>query len=364
MTEKPITQIPDPSGDPQRVRDAIVIGGGAAGLSAALTLARARRDVIVIDAGEPRNSPALGVHGFLSRDGIAPSELTRLGRDEVRSYGVTVVRGTVTTTRRSSEASVPTFTVTMVDEDDRGAAFTARRLVIATGLTDELPPVPGLAARWGRDVVHCPYCHGWEIRDLAIGVLGTSAFSPQQALLFRQWSSAVTLFTDRMPALESEQSEQLAARDIAVVDGPVAGLRVEDDRLTGVSLQSGRTAPIDALAVATTVHSNADALAGLGLVAVDHPSGLGALVPNDPVTGATTVPGVWVAGNVGDMRMHVVTAAASGVSVGAAVNADLIAEETAAAVQARRPAFGVRAEQANAGTVLGDRRHGLEGALR
>jgi thioredoxin reductase len=161
--------------------DVVVIGGGAAGLSGALTLARARRSVLVVDAGSPRNAPAEGVHGFLTRDGITPAELVAIGRQEVARYGAEVVVGEAVAARREGDG----FEVTLGD----GTSVGARRLLVTTGLVDELPDVAGVRERWGKDVVHCPYCHGWEVRDQAIGVLGTSARAAHQALLFRQWSN-------------------------------------------------------------------------------------------------------------------------------------------------------------------------------
>ncbi|MFL6056110.1 MAG: NAD(P)/FAD-dependent oxidoreductase, partial [Actinoallomurus sp.] len=163
--------------------DEVVVGGGAAGLSGALTLARSRRSVVVIDAGSPRNAPAAGVHGFLSRDGIPPAELLERGRAEVCGYGGQVVPGEVDAVAREENG----FSVALTD----GRVVRARRLLVATGAVDELPDIPGLHARWGRDVVHCPYCHGWEVRDQAIGVLATGPLSVHQALLFRQLSSDV-----------------------------------------------------------------------------------------------------------------------------------------------------------------------------
>ncbi|MDT7640091.1 MAG: hypothetical protein QOC83_4379, partial [Pseudonocardiales bacterium] len=155
--------------------DVIVIGGGAAGLSAALTLARARRSVLVLDGGEPRNAPAAGVHGFLSRDGIAPADLIRLGTAEVTRYGGRILAASVTSARPDGSG----FAVRTGD----GRRFAARRLLLCTGLVDELPDIPGLRQRWGRDVLHCPHCHGWEVRDQPIGVLGTGPHAVRQALL-------------------------------------------------------------------------------------------------------------------------------------------------------------------------------------
>src|SRR6478609_7501334 len=146
--------------------DVVVVGGGAAGLSGALTLARARRRVLVVDAGEPRNAPAGHVHNYLAREGTPPADLLAAGRAEVAGYGGAVVQGRVTTAERRDDG---TFRVTLED----GRRTDARRLLVTTGLVDELPDIPGVAQRWGRDVLHCPFCHGWETRDRAIGVLAT-----------------------------------------------------------------------------------------------------------------------------------------------------------------------------------------------
>ncbi|MFD9732987.1 FAD-dependent oxidoreductase [Umezawaea sp. NPDC059074] len=313
------------------VIDVLVIGGGAAGLSAAVTLGRARRSVTVVDAGEPRNARASGVHGFLTRDGISPAELVEIGRAEAEGYGARFVRGTVTTAVRDDDG---VFAATL----DSGDVVRARRLLVATGLVDELPDVEGVAERWGRDVVHCPYCHGWEVRDQAIGVLATGPLAVHSAHLFRQLSADVVVFRHTSAPLSAEQAEQLAARGITVVEGEVAGLEVVDDRLTGVRLASGEVVARQVLVVASQVRANAGVVEALGLKAVDWEMAghvFGQHIPAD-ASGATEIPGVFVAGNAADPRAQVVAAAAAGVLTGAAVNSDLITEDTAAAVAALR----------------------------
>lgn len=305
--------------------DAIVIGGGAAGLSAAVTLGRARRTVLVIDAGEPRNAPASGVHGFLTRDGMPPRELLRLGRAEAATYGVAFLDARATAISRTDEG----FAV------DAEGQHRARRLVVATGLVDHLPDIPGLAERWGRDAIHCPYCHGWEVRDKAIGILATGPRAMHQALLFSQWSRSVTVFAHSAPEFSAEDLEKLGARGIPVVTGTVAGVAVADDAIVGVDLDTGERHPIEVLVVGAPMTSRADVLKGLGISAAEHPMGVGTHVKAAPM-GATDVDGVWVAGNVTDLMAQVVVAAAAGMAVGAQVNAHLVDEEVRDAVAAYR----------------------------
>ncbi|MDH6122950.1 thioredoxin reductase [Kitasatospora sp. GAS204A] len=333
--------------------DVVVVGGGAAGLSGALMLARARRSVVVIDAGAPRNAPAAAVHGLLARDGIRPGELLERGRAEVRGYGGQVVSGEVATVDRE-DSGQSGFAVTLSD----GRQVLARRLLVTTGLVDELPQVSGLAARWGRDVVHCPYCHGWEVRDQAIGVLGSGPMAVHQALLFRQWSADITLFSHRMPPPTEEQAEQLAARGIRVVDGEVSALEIAEDRLVGVRLSDGRVVDRAVLAVAPRLALRVGFLDPLGLRPAEHPSGMGEFLPCD-ATGRTEAPGVWVAGNVTDPAAQVGSAASAGAAAAAQINADLIAEETRRAVAAHHEAFSHETEARVADLVAGDRRHGL-----
>ena len=317
--------------------DVVVVGGGAAGLSAAVTLGRALRSVLVIDAGEPRNAPAAGVHGFLSRDGINPKELLELGRAEALQYGANIMAGAAVGARSTADptnGSGLAFEVGLAD----GQTVRARRLLVTTGLIDVLPDVEGIRERWGRDVLHCPYCHGWEVRNKAIGILGSVPMALHQALLFRQWSPNITLFLNDVVEPTEEQWEQLAARSITVVDGKVQALEVSDDALTGVVLAAGTVIPVDAVVTGPRLEARSDVLESLGVPTVEHPMGVGTHVEVNPAGGATSVPGVWAAGNVTDLTGQVMASAAAGVMAGAAINADLMMEETRVAVEVARQA--------------------------
>ncbi|MCF3962928.1 NAD(P)/FAD-dependent oxidoreductase [Streptomyces fuscigenes] len=313
--------------------DTVVIGGGAAGLGGALALARARRSVLVVDGGQPRNAPAGHVHAYPAAEGTPPAELLARGRAEVEAYGATVVTGTVTSVERlpggapgtEPGEAAPAGGGFLVVRDD-GTEAVARRLLLATGLVDGTPDVPGLAERFGRDVLHCPYCHGWEVRDAPIGVLATGPLAPHHALLWRQWSDDVTLFRHTAGEFGDEEYERLAARGIAVVDGEVTGLEVTDDRLTGVRVGE-RVVARSALTVAPRLTARSGLLEALGLEAAEQLMAghvIGTHVPSD-ANGATDVPGVWVAGNVTALAEQVIGAAAAGVRAGAAINADLVA---------------------------------------
>lgn len=204
-----------------------------------------------------------------------------------------------------------------------GESVTARRLLITTGLVDELPDIPGVRELWGRDVVHCPYCHGWEIQDRPIGVLATGPMSVHQAMHFQQWSRDVTLFLDEALELSDADRAKLDTRGIGVIAGKVDSLVVQNDRLTGVRLADGSVVPRTAIAVAPRFVARSALLASLGVESVPHPMGVGEHVEADLV-GQTTVPGVYVAGNVNDLMAQVVMAAAAGVKAAAAINGDLL----------------------------------------
>ncbi|WP_328711222.1 NAD(P)/FAD-dependent oxidoreductase [Nocardia salmonicida] len=318
--------------------DVVVLGGGAAGLNAALMLARSRRSVAVIDAGAPRNAPAQGVHGLLGREGMSPLELLELGRAEVRGYGGHVVSGRVVGVDRAADApgstDIAEFVVTLAD----GRTVRARRILVATGLADELPEVTGLREHWGRDVLHCPYCHGWEVRDQRIAVLASGPMSVHQALLFSQLSDDIVFLSHTAAPLSDEDAEKLVARGIRIVDGKVVEV-LGADRLTGVQLADGTVVERDALVVGPRMNTRATFLTDLGLVPELHPSGMGDHIPADPV-GRTSVPGVWIAGNATDPSAQVGAAAAAGAMAGAQINAELVMAETAAAVAERRARAG------------------------
>lgn len=287
--------------------DVVVVGGGAAGLSAALVLGRSRRSVLVIDAGEPRNAPSDHLHNYLGREGASPAALLASGREEVGRYGVEVRRGRVSSAVRTGSG----FALGL----EHGGTVTARRLVLATGVVDVLPEVPGLAERFGRDVLHCPYCHGWEVADKPLGVLATGPEYVERALLFRQWSDDVVVLLHDQPDPSPEDAERLAARGIPLVPGEVAGLVVEQDALVGVRLVSGEVVPRSALVVTTVPTSDTTLLDAVG---------------------GPTAPGLQVVGNAATPYGGVISSAADGMFAGTLLNHELVAEDTAAAVAQHR----------------------------
>ncbi len=309
--------------------DVVVVGGGPAGLAGALALARARRRVLVVDAGAPRNAPAEQVHNYLGREGTPPTELLAIGRAEVAGYGAELVDGTVLGAKPDGDG----FLVELADR-----TVSARRLLVATGLTDELPDLPGLAERWGRTVLHCPYCHGWEARDRSVGVVGSGPLAVHGALLWRQWTADVTLFVHTGPEPSGEERERLAARGIRVVEGEVAGVEGGAD----VRLRSGELVPREVVVAAGRMTARSGLLAALGLELTPMEVAgtvVGEHVAADP-TGLTAVPGIWVAGNVANIQAQVLPSAAAGLTAGAAINMDLVTEDTRLAVVASSGAVG------------------------
>jgi len=306
----------------ERICDVVVVGGGAAGLSAALVLGRARRTVAVVDAGSPRNAPSPHMQGYLSRDGMPPAELLEAGRAELAKYGVEIVNDRVTAIQAG-------FFVRLAG----GRVLTTRRLLIATGVGDDLPKIPGVRERWGRDLLHCPYCHGWEVRDQPIGVLGDQPGAVQHAQLVRQWSDDVIFFAHSYQPTDAER-ERLEARGVAVVEGAISRLLVEQDRLTGIELVDGRSFDRSAVFIRPRNAPHQDGLlAGLGCDLDD-----GGFVVVDS-TGRTSASGVWAAGNAVDPRAPLISAAGAGAAAAIAINADLLDEDIENAVEDRDHAW-------------------------
>ncbi|MEV5095377.1 NAD(P)/FAD-dependent oxidoreductase [Streptomyces rochei] len=302
--------------------DVVVVGGGAAGLSAALVLGRSRLRTLVVDAGEPRNAPSDHMQGFLTRDGMAPAEFLALGREEIARYGVELVRDRAVDVAREED-----FTVSLAG----GRSVRARRLVVTTGLKDELPEVPGVAERFGRDVLHCPFCHGWEVRDERFGVLAASPMSVHQALMVSGWSDDVVLFLHRVAEeeLSDEDLRRLAAAGVKVVPGEVAGLRVEEDRLTGVRLADGTVHDRSVVFVAPKAVPQTGLMERLGAELQETPVGA---YPVVDATGRTSVPGLWTAGNALGFAEQVIHAASGGYRAASAIVGDLIMSDLDAAI--------------------------------
>ncbi len=300
--------------------DVVIIGGGAAGLSAALVLSRAHRKILVVDAGSPRNAPAAHLHGYLSRDGMPPNELLARGRDEVTGYGGDITDGTVTDVLLDGNG----FTALLAG----GRRISSRRVLVTTGLRDELPNIPGLRDRWARDVLHCPYCHGHEVSNRRLGVIGGTAGAVRYAQIVRQWTDDLTYFTPP-DILTAASRTQLFARGIGVVEGTIVQLVIDKpDELRGVHMQDGCVIAVDALFVPPRFVPNSALLLGIGCdVDVDG----WVTVDN---TGRTSVAGVWAAGNIVDPRAQVITAAGAGSAAAIALNADLVDEEVRDAVRA------------------------------
>lgn len=264
------------------------------------------------------------MQGFLGSDGLPPGELLAKGRAEIASYGADLIDGDVAHVERPAVAAAVDrhhFRVTLSD----GTTLQARRLLVATGLRDEIPDIPGVRERWGRDLLHCPFCHGYEVRNQPLGVLHSDRDSLAHAHLIRQWSDDVVYFTNAT-ALTADEHEQLVARGIGVVESPVARLVIAADRLTGVELTDGHIIPRSAVFVRPRFVPNDALLTRLGASADAH-----GWVAVD-TTGRTSIPGVWAAGNAVNPRAQVITAAGEGSAAAIAINNDLVDEDLPIAV--------------------------------
>ncbi|WP_102102856.1 NAD(P)/FAD-dependent oxidoreductase [Tsukamurella tyrosinosolvens] len=307
-----------------QILDTVIVGGGAAGLTAAQVLGRARRAVTVVDAGAPRNAPAEHMHGYLGHDGLNPAELLAIGRREAQAYGVRILDGAATAVRRSGDL----VEVTVGDE-----VLRARTLLVATGLTDVLPDVPGVAERFGRDAIHCPFCHGYEVRDRPLAVLGgdNAAISVHQALMIPQWSRDLVFFTNGLEIDDADRAS-IEARGTRIVDGAVAGLVVDGDALRAVRLADGTEIEREAVFVGPRFVPQDELLLQLGAERGD--AGPFPTVPVDPMGAVAGQPGVWAAGNVVNPMAQVIVAAGAGSVAAMAISAHLLQRDIAADMDA------------------------------
>jgi thioredoxin reductase len=293
--------------------DVIVIGGSFAGLSAALQLARARRRLLVVDAGRPRNRFARASHGFLGQDGRAPAAIVESARTQVLAYPTAEFIAGEATEARQCDGE---FEVALAS----GATHHARGLILATGVVDELPDVPGLRERWGATVLHCPYCHGYEVAARRLGVLATGPQALHQALLLPDWSPDVTLFTNGVVAPDDVQRAALQARGVRLEAEPVTALLGEAPLLSGVRLADGRVAALDALFTVSRTRPASALAEQLGCAFDEGPFGP---VIRTSDRKETTVPGVFAAGDAARPAHNATWASADGVTAGIAAHQSL-----------------------------------------
>jgi thioredoxin reductase (NADPH) len=290
--------------------DAVVVGGGPAGLSAALTLARAGRRTAVVDSGEYRNEPATNAHGILTRDGTSPEDLRRLGRDEVIGYGGHFIQGRVTDAAREDGV----FTLEMGD----AGAVTASVLIVATGVVDELPDIPGLREAWGVGVVHCPYCHGAEHRGEPTAVMGRGESTYHLARLLRGWTDDITVVTNGPEDLDEEMERQLESEGTRIIRAHVARLRVAGADVEAIEFEDGRVLECRAVYLKPPQRFASPLAERLGARVTDE-----GRIDADP-DGRTGVPGLFVAGDIVNRAQQVATAVGGGVWAGIAANHDLV----------------------------------------
>lgn len=293
--------------------DVIIVGGSFAGLSAALYLGRALRTVCVLDTGRPRNRFARHSHGLFSRDGESPLTLLETARAQVKAYpSVSFIDRAAVDVAGEIEA----FSVTLAD----GRTLRARRLVLAYGLKDTLPEIPGLQQRWGQSVIHCPYCHGYEFAGQRLGVLRTSPLSVHHAMLIPEWGPT-TYYLNGAEMPDADARAQLERRKVTIEPERVVALHGEGEALAEIELADGRRRPIDALYVGPDSRPSTDLAERLGCESEENP--MGQVIRTDAMK-ATSVPGVWAAGDITRGAHSVTWAAGDGVMAGTAAHRSLV----------------------------------------
>jgi thioredoxin reductase len=300
--------------------DIAIVGGGPAGLAAALALGRARKRVLLLDGGPRRNAAATHVHNFVTRDGTPPLEFRRIGREQLAPYPNVEVRDEHVDEIRGTRGA---FEVTT-----GGGVIAARRILLCTGMIDELPEIEGLRAIWGTSAIICPYCHGWEVQDRRFAYLATVPERLEFALLLRGWSSDVALFTGGAVAVPPELRDKLATAGIPIDERRIARLVVDGPQLVGIELADGAMVARDVLFV-HPAQRQVDAVRALGVALDDN-----GFVRTDPMTRVTSIPGIYAGGDLMTGMQSAIGAAAAGVHAAAVLNHELTVER---ALQGARP---------------------------
>ena len=299
------------------IYDVVIVGAGPAGLSAALILGRCRRTVLVCDNGRPRNAASRALHGYLTRDGVEPGEFRSLGRDELRQYKTVELRDVAATDAQCEPSGQ--FRVTLAD----GAVLRSRKLLVATGVCDNLPDVPGIQELYGRSVFHCPYCDGWEVRDQPIALYGKAQRGVGLALELTAWSRDLVLCTDGPSEIGDDDRARLTRNGIAIREERVTALESRDGILQRIVFKAGDALPRRAMFFTTGQFQRSELAIRLGCEFNDK---------GTVRTGkyeSTHLPGLYVAGDASRAVQWVIVAAAEGAEAAFAINTDLIKEDLA-----------------------------------
>lgn len=301
-------------------QDVIIIGGGPAGLNAAVVLGRCRRKVLLFDTAQQRNRVSHGMHNYLTRDDILPNDFIAICHREIEKYGVMRLQKRITHARKNNEGY-------FVVRDEEGNLYYSKKLLVATGLTDNLPEIEGFRELYGKSVFHCPYCDGWEVRDKKLGVYARNKEGWELALALKGWSAEVTLFTDGKNSVKPFQREQLTANGIPVISLPIARIEGVEGQLERIVFKNGDVYPCDALFFVNGYTQQCNLAETFGC----EVSKKGVVVTNKAQQ--TNTPGLYVAGDA-DKDMHlVVVAAAEGAKAGVNINKELQKEVTDAHLQ-------------------------------
>jgi thioredoxin reductase len=290
--------------------DCIIVGGGPAGLNAGVVLGRCRRRVIIFDTATYRNQYSHGMHNYLTRDDILPMDFLKIAREEVDKYGVEIIRHKVVNARKNREGF-------FVVKDEQGTIHHSKKLLIATGLLDNVPDIPGFQELYGKSVHHCPYCDGWEVRDKELGVYARNKNGFELAIALKGWSDKVTYFADGKNKLKPAEVETLAMNDIPIVSYPIERLEAENDRLKAVVFKNGDSRKCDALFFVNGFKQQCDLVETFGC----NMTKKGVVLTNRYQQ--TNIDGLYVAGDASKDMHFVVVAAAEGAKAGVIINKEL-----------------------------------------